>query len=311
MNILTLGADEVLCALGADAAIDAILAALRGGLTPADDPPRARVPLAHGLLLMMPAQVGADAGVKVIGLAPGNPAQGMPVIQGTYLHLDARTFAPVALLDGAALTALRTPAVTLAAVRDRLRTGSAPHRVIVFGTGVQARAHLRALRSVVGCGERIETAWVVSRRGGDPVEGAARLTAGSHAAAAALREATIVVCATDAREPLFDSTDLAADAVVIAVGSHERDARELPSDAFRGASVVVEDRATALREAGDIVMAVHDGALAPDELTELVHIARGSAAVPAEGRVIVKTSGMSWEDVVIARAILERRGRTG
>ena len=79
-----------------------------------------------------------------------------------------------------------------------------------------------------------------------------------------LRAADVVVCATTARTPLFDSTLLTDDVIVIAIGSHEPDARELDGALMGRAQVVVEDVATALRECGDVVLAIADGrSLAP------------------------------------------------
>ncbi|NEC23729.1 ornithine cyclodeaminase family protein, partial [Streptomyces parvus] len=83
--------------------------------------PRAVVPLVHGQGLLMPAEYGGWYGVKVATVAPGNPARGLRRINATYLLHDSATLTPVALLDGVALTALRTPAVSVAACLERLR----------------------------------------------------------------------------------------------------------------------------------------------------------------------------------------------
>jgi ornithine cyclodeaminase/alanine dehydrogenase-like protein (mu-crystallin family) len=90
------------------AAVEALRAALLDGLDPEHDHARTRVPLTHGELLLMPSEWGRYAGVKVASVAPGNPARGLPRIQGTYLLLDAETLAPLASLDGVALTTVRT-----------------------------------------------------------------------------------------------------------------------------------------------------------------------------------------------------------
>ena len=93
-------------------AIDAVRAALTSGFDPAQDPPRAVVPVTRGQLLLMPAEVEPDVGVKVASVAPANPEAGRPRIQAVYVLMDAETLSPVCLLDGSMLTALRTPAVS-------------------------------------------------------------------------------------------------------------------------------------------------------------------------------------------------------
>jgi ornithine cyclodeaminase len=82
-------------------AIAAVRDALRGGLDPAGDAARSLVPMQHGQLLMMPAEWGGYAGVKLVTVAPANPDHGLPRIQGAYLLLDAPTLAPLAVLDAA------------------------------------------------------------------------------------------------------------------------------------------------------------------------------------------------------------------
>jgi ornithine cyclodeaminase len=242
-------------------AVAAIEAALRGGLDPAAGVPRTSVPLPAGELLLMPAASASHAGVKLATVAPGNAALGLPRINAVYVLFDGPTLRPAALLDGAALTALRTPAVSVAAVRPFLRPG--PLKVVVFGAGPQGRGHLDALAAVA----QLSDVDIVGRT---PRPGVRAGVPDS------LADADVVVCATTARTPLFDSAVLRADAVVIAVGSHEPDAREVDAALCRRATVIVEDVATALRECGDVILAIAEGALTADRLTPM-HRAAGRA----------------------------------
>ncbi|MGY1695342.1 ornithine cyclodeaminase family protein [Geodermatophilus sp. SYSU D00814] len=294
-----LDADDV-AALGPAAAVRAVTDALRGGLDPAADPPRVPVGLTRGQFLLMPSEVGAAAGVKVVTVAPGNPARGLPRVQAAYLLVDAETLALRAVLDGTALTTLRTPAVSVGAVLPRLP--DRPLRVAVAGAGPQAVGHVATLAAVRPLGETTHLVRDPSRTALDAV------ALGSPRAAEALGAADVVVCATSAREPLFDSALLRDDAVVVAVGSHEPDARELDAALLGRATVVVEDVATALREAGDVVLAVAEGALTPARLVPLRDVVTGAAALPADRPLVVKTVGMSWEDLVVATAVAERHG---
>jgi ornithine cyclodeaminase len=273
------------------AAVAAIEAALRGDVDPAAGVPRTSVPLPAGELLLMPAASAAHAGVKLATVAPANPARGLPRISAVYVLFDGPTLQPVALLDGAALTALRTPAVSVAAVRPSLPPG--PLRTVVFGAGPQGAGHIAVLSAVA----ELSIVDVVVR---NPAAGSLR--AGTPEAAAALAAADVVVCATTARTPLFDSALLRDTAVVIAIGSHEPDAREVDAALCARATVVVEDPATALRECGDVILAIAEGALSPDELIPMRAAIRASAR-PGDGPVLFKGSGMAWQDLVVAEAI--------
>src|SRR6478735_3895916 len=120
----------------------------------------------RGQLLVMPSTNGRAAGVKVLTVAPGNPARGLDRIQAVYVLMDADTLAPSVLVDGTAVTSLRTPAVSAVAI-DAL----APDEVesaVIFGSGPQALGHAEALLAI-----RPTTAVTVVGRRGD----AARATA--------------------------------------------------------------------------------------------------------------------------------------
>ena len=291
---------EAVAGLGPAAAVQAITDALLGGLEPATDPPRVPVPLIRGQFLLMPSQTRDAAGIKVVTVAPDNPAHGLPRIQAVYLLYDEQTLAIRAVLDGTALTTLRTPAVSVAAVLSRLP--DRPLRVAVVGGGPQAVGHvatLAAFRSLE------ETAYLVRDPARTDLEA---LRLGSPHAEAALGSADVVVCATSARSPVFDSALLRDDAVVIAVGSHEPDARELDAAIFGRAEVVVEDVETALREAGDVVMAIAEGTLTRRDLTPMNDVVSGAAALAGDRPMVFKSVGMSWEDLCVATAVATRCG---
>jgi ornithine cyclodeaminase/alanine dehydrogenase-like protein (mu-crystallin family) len=292
-----LDADAV-AALGPAAAVEAIMQALRDGFDAAGDPARVSVDLTHGQLLLMPSETSAAAGVKVVTVAPDNPFRGLPRIQAAYMLFERDTLALRAALDGAALTTLRTPAVSVAAVLEHLP--GRPLRVAVIGAGPQATGHVATLAAVRPLEE---ATYLVRDPSRTPLDA---LALGSSQADETLRSADVVVCATSARTPLFDSTLLRDDAVVVAVGSHEPDARELDASLLGRATVVVEDVATALREAGDVVLAIADGTLTRDELVPMADVVTGAVDVPADRPLVFKSVGMSWQDLVVAEAVLAR-----
>ena len=235
------------------AAADALETALAADLDPESQPARTIVPAGEGELLVMPAAVGSIAAVKLVTVGPAEPR-----IQGVCVVFEATTLAPAALVDGIALTNLRTAAVSLVAVR-RLAKPDA-RRLVIFGRGPQARDHAE----------------------------------------------DVICCCTTAREPLFDGTLVADHACVVAIGSHEPAARETDDRLAERATVVVESRASALREAGDVIGAVEAGALRADELVTLRELVAGAEIRP--GPRLFKSTGMAWEDAVVAGATLAADG---
>ncbi|WP_411107069.1 ornithine cyclodeaminase family protein [Streptomyces sp. cmx-4-9] len=306
-----LGAGEIARLLSPAGAADALAAALLGGLDPENCPQRTALPVpGGGELLLMPAASGTHAGVKIAGIAPGNPARGLPRITGSYLLLDGPTLSPLALLDGAALTALRTPAVSALALRHLAPAGR-PLRMLLFGSGPQAYGHLEAALSVRELAEVV----VVGR---NPA-GARGLVAHAQGLgvpartgrAAEVAEADLVVCCTTAREPLFDGRLVSSGATVVAVGSHEPTARETDTELVRRSAVYVESRAAALREAGDLLVPQAQGAIGPGHITgTLGDLVSGRTRVGAEPSCpqLFKSVGMAWEDLAVAVALCEAAG---
>ena len=248
-------------------------------------------------------------GIKVATVAPENPGRGLPRIQASYLLFDAESLSLVAVLDGTALTTLRTPAVSVAAVAPRLQAGTEALAVAVFGAGPQAHGHVATLAAALAPHRAVGPVTHLVREPGRvaPYESADVVPLGGPRAREALAAAEVVVCATAARNPLFDADLVADTAVVIAVGSHEPDARELPGALCARATVVVEDVATALREAGDVHLAVQEGALQAGDLVPMRDVVTGRALPDPRRPLVFKSVGMSWQDLVVAEAVL--RGR--
>jgi ornithine cyclodeaminase len=111
--------------------------------------------------------------------------------------------------------------------------------------------------------------------------------------------ADVICCCTTAREPLFDGALVADHATVVAIGSHEPDAREVDDALARRATVVVESRASALREAGDVIAA----AIPEGELVTLADVVRDRRIDGGRPRLF-KSTGMAWEDAVVAAALV-------
>lgn len=268
------------------AAVDALERALRDGLDVDADPPRTSLSIGDGAdgggeLLVMPSSLGA---VKMVSIG------GDPRIQGVCVVFDPITLAPAALVDGISLTNVRTAAVSALAVRWLAAPDA--RRALVLGRGPQGIAHAEALRAVAPSLEQVD---VVGRDG---------------AGSAAIESYDLICCCTTSRTPLFDGTRVADHATIVAIGSHEPGAREVDGTLTTRATVVVESRATALREAGDIVMAIGEGALRADALVELADVVRGDATVDrAAGPRFFKSTGMAWEDAVVASAVVEHAHR--
>jgi ornithine cyclodeaminase len=180
----------------------------------------------------------------------------------------------------------------------------------VFGAGPQAHGHVATLAAALTPHRTLVAVTHLVRDPSRvrPADGAEVVAVGTPQAAAVLRAADVIVCATSARTPLFDADLVADTAVVVAVGAHEPDAREVPAALCARATVVVEDVATALREAGDVCLALDDGALDTQDLVPMRDVVTGRVTPATDRPLLFKGVGMSWQDLVTAEAVLSRAG---
>jgi ornithine cyclodeaminase len=253
-------------------------------------------------------------GTKLSTMAAILPGQGLAgakvytTVGGAFrfvvLLFDAATGAPLACMEADAFTEIRTAAVT--EVAAAALGPAAPRRLALFGTGVQARAHGRALARRFA----LQAIDVVSR--GDASAFCDALAAATGvpaqpATADAVAQADLVVTATRARTPLFDGTLLRPGAFVAAVGSTLPETAELDLAAYRGAAtVIVEDEGQSFAESGGLIRARAAGAL-PRVMTLADALADPAAARPApDATVVFDSVGIALEDVAVAGAIWRR-----
>jgi ornithine cyclodeaminase/alanine dehydrogenase-like protein (mu-crystallin family) len=234
-------------------------------------------------------------GAKLVLVVPENLAKGLPTHQALIVLFDPPTGQPVAIVDGRYITEARTAAVSAVSARHLARPES---RVLtIIGSGVQAHSHLEALTLVRDFQEI--RAWSPTRERLD------RFVANSngrvHAAASAeeaVRGADVVVLATSSRTPVIEDAWVAPGTHVIAVGACVPTARELDGALVHRSLLVVDSKAAAIVEAGDIILAgAQDHIYA--ELGEITGGAKPGRTSP-EQVTVFKSLGLAIEDVVSA-----------
>jgi ornithine cyclodeaminase len=256
---------------------------------------------------LMPAYRSGAAplwALKAIVIHPDNPARGLDAHQGAVLLNDGDTGRLRAIVDGSAITEIRTAAVSAVATRALARSDS--RTLAVLGSGVQARSHVEAMAVVLDLdrvriaardeGRARAFAGEMADRHGIPVDVAAT-------PAEAALGADVIVTATTAREPILDSGDIAPGAHVNAVGSSIPTTRELSGAAMGAASLFVDRRESTVSESGDYLLAVKEGAIGEDHIrAELGDVVAGLA----EGRrsadeiTVFKSLGLAAEDLAAA-----------
>ena len=292
--------------------LDAVEAAYRDVAAGRDRSPlRSHVELDGGDLLLMPGvrAGGAGASVKLVTIVPGNVERGLPTLHAIVVWLDAATGAPLALMDGATITAMRTGAASGVATRLLARPDS--ETLAVIGAGGQAEWQVRAVLAARPIGRvlvharspdaRSAFATRMSDALGVPVEPV-------DSAELAVREADVVCCATTSTEPVFDAAWLRPGTHVNGIGAFRLGMVELPPALFARASVVaVDSRAAAMAEAGDVVAAIERGLLAEAQLVELGTIGRQWVESREPDAITAfKSVGLAIQDVAAAELVASR-----
>jgi len=255
--------------------------------------------------LVMPAwQKGGCYGVKVVNIAPGNAARGLPGLHSTYVLYDAPTGVPLAWLDGDEITARRT-AATSALAASWLAPARARHLALI-GAGRIARLLPEAHRMVRPI-ERV-TVWARTRERAAALAGElAALGFDAQVASsveAAVAEADIVSCATLATEPLVRGRWLPAASHLDLIGSFSPAMREADDDCFADTMLFV-DSDDAASKSGDLIGPIARGVVAHAAIGTLTELARGDRSVdPAtRRRTVFKSVGSALEDLAAAMLV--------
>jgi thiomorpholine-carboxylate dehydrogenase len=252
------------------------------------------IPAVQGLLFIKPALTQDALATKLITLMPGNAARGLPTLLATIVLMDPATGQPLAVMDGAWITALRTAAASAVAADALAPPG--PKVVAMLGSGVLARSHATALRAV----RPVTEIRIWSRDPANVARCAAEVGGVACASAEhAVRGADIVCTVTNASEPVLRGEWLKPGAFVAAVGAPRPTWRELDDAAMRNV-VVADSREAALQESGDVILS---GAAVHAEIGEIL---AGTRPRPTPGATVVfKSLGQAVEDAFAARLVYD------
>jgi ornithine cyclodeaminase len=265
-----------------------------------------------GLLGAMPGSIRGEhaaLGAKLVTVFSGNAARGAHTHNAVIILFSPETGDPLALMDGRYITEIRTAAVSAIASRALARPEAST--VAILGTGVQARAHIEAMRTLESItsiriwGRDFDKAAALAKReteGGIPVHAVATIGEACHSA-------DIVCTVTATAEPVLSAGDIAPGTHINAVGACTPRARELTAELVGQTRIVCDSREGALAEAGDIILAMRDGALpAQPEISVLGDVLAGKTV----GRTSVaqitlfKSLGVAIEDLACAALVYER-----
>ncbi|KAL6076884.1 Ornithine cyclodeaminase [Balamuthia mandrillaris] len=270
----------------------------------------------------MPARLAKTAGLglKIVSVRPKNAERGQPTVPATVLLLDEATGLPAAIMQATYLTAIRTAAASGAATRLLAKSDAAT--LAVFGAGLQAKAHVEAMLSVRG--QSLRQVYILNRtneRAQQLCDHFIRLKKETHPDIEwtavdwqseeqdrVVREADIIVAATNSSTPLFRGELLKEGAHINAIGSYMPSMQELDEETVKRAKVVADDRGAVLAEAGDVIVPIQRGLITEEHVL-------GALGAALAGDIQVRTSekditlfksvGSASQDIAVAQAALK------
>jgi ornithine cyclodeaminase/alanine dehydrogenase-like protein (mu-crystallin family) len=240
-----------------------------------------------GFFGMMPALTSEGLGIKIVTFYATNAEHGIPTHMATIFLVDPETGRPIAVMDGRLITEMRTAAVSAAATK--LLAPRDAKVLAILGSGVQARSHAEALR-IVRNFEEVHT-WSPTREHAERF--AKEISAKPMSAEEAVRNADVVVTATNSKTAVLKGSWLKPGCHINAVGACRPDWRELDDEAMQNV-VFVDSRKAAMKESGDVILS---GAKIYAELGEAL---AGKAPSRASETTIFKSLGMAVEDIAAA-----------
>jgi len=272
-----------------------------------------------GVMYYMPSYLSdsESLAIKIVSQYDDNlPKHGMPTIMASILLNDSQTGKPLALMEGAYITALRTGAASGVAAKYLARRDS--NVVGVIGTGVQSRTQVWALTEVLEKITKVKAYDLLPGRAEpfskdistkhslnvETVETSKECAQGSD----------VLVVATTSKTPVFDGHWLKKGTHVSSIGVTGPEGRELDDTTIKNAKIVVDTKEGALTESGDLIIPIRNGTISKDSVyAELHEIVGGTKLGRASDDEITcwKAVGLATEDAAVARLVYDKAKKEG
>jgi len=279
-------------------------------------PQRLHVDHDGNTLLLMPCFTRDGFGTKLVTLFPGNPTRDVPVLNGIMVLNDAQTGVPVALLNGPALTALRTAAV--GAVSIRYLASDDTDAIGIIGAGVQGfyqawfACSARPVKDIFIFDQKVDKSAILRKKLSAKIPHVR-----VHQAVRVedlLEKTQVVITATDSQEPVLpNEEELLAGKHFVGIGSYKPTMREFPRALFTLLKTVFVDTDHALHESGDLITPLENNWIGRDRVMTLGRFLAEHRAGDRvrEGTTLFKSVGMALFDLCASRFIYDRAIRKG
>ena len=291
--------------------VDMMEKALRHSIEPGGYVMPKRMHLDYGddTFLLMPCITEEYWVTKLVSFCPGNKAAGRPSIFGTVVLNDTKTGEPLSVMDGSAITAMRTAAVTAVGIRHLSPAGC--HSLGIIGTGTQG-----IWQALFACSEREINEILAFDQSNENVKIFAEKVKSKYPMIRVIQAADssevainsdIIISATNSQYPVFpDEKALFTGKTFIGIGSYKPDCREFPEQLFRLIDCIYVDTLDGKKESGDLITPVKNNWIAETEIYPIGSLLTGEI-IPTSNRTrLFKTVGFALLDLFAAKLVYEK-----
>ena len=270
-------------------------------------PDRMHVADKQNTLLLMPCFSEKFFATKLVSVFPEAQQHGQPAVNGVMVFSDNVSGQPLAIMDGAAITAQRTGAVGGLGVK--LLTSEAVRTAGVLGAGVQGLSQARYLlfnrkiKTLYVCDLHKESAISMSRTLKKEYPNVEYVI--TEHSNQLVENSSVIIAATTSSKPLFESTsDVVMGKTFISIGSFRPDMKEFPDTVIENADDIFVDTMFAAKESGDIAIPLKDHVVTMDKIKEFAGLLERNT-YPESRTVFFKSVGMALFDLTVASAIYQ------
>jgi ornithine cyclodeaminase/alanine dehydrogenase-like protein (mu-crystallin family) len=271
-----------------------------------------RMHLDHGndTFLLMPCITEEYWSTKLVSFNPANKLLGRPSIYGTLVLNDTKTGEPLAIMEGSAITALRTAAITAVGIKNLSPVES--HSLGIIGTGVQGVS-----QALFACSVRqITEIWAFDQNK-DILEQFStalnikrpeiKIIQAADSTEVALNS-EVIISATNSKQPVFpDIKELFTGKTFVGIGSYKPDCREFPEQLFRQLDQLFVDTLDGKKESGDLVTPVQNNWISEDKILPLASLLSGGVIPALNSTRFFKTVGSAVFDLYAAKLVYEKK----
>jgi len=272
-------------------------------------PKRMHLDYGADTFLLMPCITDEYWVTKLVSFCPGNKTTGRPSIYGTVVLNDTKTGEPLAIMDGSAITALRTAAVTAVGIRHLSPADS--HSLGIIGTGTQG-----IWQALFACSVReINALWAFAQNAENLKHFAEQVKCrypqiqvfqAADSSEAAMNS-DIIISATNSQHPVFpDKKELFTGKTFIGIGSYKPDCREFPEQLFRQLDHIYVDTLDGKNESGDLITPVKNNWIAENKISPIGSLLSGEINPTLSSTRLFKTVGFALPDLFAAKFVYEK-----